>query len=66
MIKLNDFQTSWGLIEADVVETVKEFGRSGWYILGQGVKDFEIELTKFYPNNKNLFHVAILRPWHNK
>lgn len=51
MIKLNDFQTSWIQIENEVLDSVKKFGRSGWYILGQGVKDFEEELVKFYPGN---------------
>jgi dTDP-3-amino-3,4,6-trideoxy-alpha-D-glucose transaminase len=52
MIKLNDFQLLWTQIEKEVIDSVKKFGKSGWYILGQGVKDFEQELTKFYPNNK--------------
>jgi dTDP-4-amino-4,6-dideoxygalactose transaminase len=51
MIKLNDFQTSWEQIENDVINSVKKFGRSGWYILGQEVKNFEEELVKFYPGN---------------
>jgi len=51
MIKLNDFQTIWGQIENEVIDSVKKFGRGGWYILGQGVKDFEEELVKFYPGN---------------
>lgn len=58
MIKLNDFQTSWTQIENEVVETVKKFGRGGWYILGQGVKNFEEELTKFYPGNNFCVGVA--------
>lgn len=52
MIKLNDFQKSWKLIEKEVIGSVKKFGKSGWYILGEGVKNFEKELIKFYPKNK--------------
>jgi dTDP-4-amino-4,6-dideoxygalactose transaminase len=58
MIKLNDFQTSWKQIENEVLKTVKKFGRSGWYILGQGIKDFEEELLKFYPGNNYCVGVA--------
>jgi dTDP-3-amino-3,4,6-trideoxy-alpha-D-glucose transaminase len=52
MIKQNDFQALWKSIENEILDSVKQFGKSGWYILGQGVIDFEHELTKFYPDNK--------------
>lgn len=52
MIKLNDFTKQWSLIESDVLKAVSEFGKSGWYILGDEVKAFEQKLVKFYPPNK--------------
>lgn len=54
MIQLNDFIRQWKIVESDALEAVKRFGKSGWYILGNEVKEFELSFSRFSGN----LHVA--------
>ena len=47
MIPLNDFLRQWESIGADVLACVQRVGRSGWYILGKEVEEFEAALAQF-------------------
>lgn len=47
-ILLNDFTRQWKLIEADVLAAVQRVGASGWYILGNEVRQFEEELARLW------------------
>ncbi len=46
-ILMNDFQRQWEEIGTDVLAGVERVGRSGWYILGSEVSEFEKELAAF-------------------
>ena len=48
MILLNDFQRQWEEIGADILRATQDVGASGWYILGERVKEFEANLGKFW------------------
>lgn len=48
MILLNDFGRQWAETGADVVGAVERVGSSGWYVLGQSVKDFEKHLAEWW------------------
>lgn len=41
MIQFNDFKRQWLDTEADTLAAVKAVGESGWYILGDKVREFE-------------------------
>lgn len=45
-ILLNDFKKQWAEIGANVLNAVEQVGASGWYILGNFVAKFEVELSK--------------------
>jgi dTDP-3-amino-3,4,6-trideoxy-alpha-D-glucose transaminase len=45
VIPLNDFKQQWSEIGADVLKAVEAVGKSGWYILGQNVGNFEQALA---------------------
>jgi len=48
LILLNDFKRQWAETGADVMQAVQAVGESGWFILGQSVKDFETDLARFW------------------
>ena len=48
MILANDFQRQWADIGPDVLRAVERVGQSGWYILGDEVRQFEIELACYW------------------
>lgn len=48
-VLLNDFQRQWTEIGSDVHAAVELVGTSGWYILGQEVRDFEAAFASFWP-----------------
>lgn len=48
MILNNDFQRQWAEIGADVLAAVERTGRSGWYVLGEEVRQFERDLAGFW------------------
>jgi dTDP-3-amino-3,4,6-trideoxy-alpha-D-glucose transaminase len=48
MILLNDFQRQWEAVRADVLKTTEDVGASGWYILGQEVRNFEVSLARYW------------------
>jgi len=45
-VLLNDFKKQWAEIGTTVVQAVEQVGASGWYILGNNVSNFEVELSK--------------------
>lgn len=47
-ILANDFQRQWADIGADVLRAVQRVGQSGWYVLGEEVKQFEWELASYW------------------
>lgn len=49
MILMNDFQAQWAELQKPFQETFQKVGSSGWYILGQEVKNFETSLAKAWP-----------------
>lgn len=51
-IKLNDFKLHWKTLEKEILNTTKKVGRSGWYILGKEVINFENTLLLFFPGLK--------------
>ncbi len=48
MILLNDFQRQWETIRKDILKTTEKVGASGWYILGQQVREFEASLAAYW------------------
>lgn len=46
MVPANDFRALWDEIQSDVLAAVERVGKSGWYILGKEVRDFEIALAE--------------------
>lgn len=48
MILANDFQRQWADIGSDVLGAVERVGKSGWYVLGDEVRQFETELAGFW------------------
>ena len=48
MIPLNDFARQWQEIRDSVLQAMENVGRSGWYILGREVADFETALAEFW------------------
>jgi dTDP-4-amino-4,6-dideoxygalactose transaminase len=45
MILLNDFQRQWRDTRVGVLEAIDAVGESGWYILGEEVREFETALA---------------------
>lgn len=45
MIPMNDFRRQWADIGSDVLAAVERTGQSGWYVLGEEVKQFEDALA---------------------
>ena len=48
MIQLNDFERQWRDTRAAVLEAVAIVGESGWYILGEEVREFEAALARHW------------------
>jgi dTDP-3-amino-3,4,6-trideoxy-alpha-D-glucose transaminase len=48
MIPANDFQRQWTDIGPELMKAFEAVGRSGWYVLGSEVRDFESALTRFW------------------
>src|SRR5436309_3751118 len=48
MILLNDFQRQWRDTREGVLEAVDAVGESGWYILGEEVRQFESALARHW------------------
>ena len=48
MILMNDFGRQWADTGADVLEAVEKTGASGWYVLGNSVKEFERDLAAWW------------------
>ena len=48
MILANDFQRQWADVGEDVVGAVERVGKSGWYVLGNEVQQFEAELAEYW------------------
>ncbi len=48
MILLNDFKRQWAGTGVDVMRAVEAVGTSGWYILGESVKNFERSLSAYW------------------
>ena len=46
LIVLNDFQAQWELCREKALAAVERVGKSGWYVLGNEVKNFEERLAK--------------------
>lgn len=44
----NDFARQWAEIGVDVLSAVERVGRSGWYVLGREVAEFEADLAAFW------------------
>ncbi|MFY9724811.1 MAG: DegT/DnrJ/EryC1/StrS family aminotransferase [Bryobacteraceae bacterium] len=44
----NDFKRQWAEIADDVLAAVAEVGASGWYILGNQVREFEADLAAYW------------------
>jgi dTDP-3-amino-3,4,6-trideoxy-alpha-D-glucose transaminase len=44
-IQANDFQRQWSEVGPDVLRAVDRVGKSGWYVLGNEVEQFEKELA---------------------
>jgi dTDP-3-amino-3,4,6-trideoxy-alpha-D-glucose transaminase len=47
-ILANDFTRQWTDLGDDVLSAVERVGRSGWYILGSEVRDFEHDLAEYW------------------
>ncbi|MBM3783533.1 MAG: DegT/DnrJ/EryC1/StrS family aminotransferase [Acidobacteria bacterium] len=47
-VLLNDFRRQWADTKDDVLAAVAETGESGWYVLGQQVREFESALAAFW------------------
>jgi dTDP-3-amino-3,4,6-trideoxy-alpha-D-glucose transaminase len=47
-ILANDFTRQWTDLGDDVIAAVERVGRSGWYVLGGEVRDFEQDLAAFW------------------
>ncbi len=47
-VLLNDFKRQWAEIGSDVLRAVEKVGASGWYVLGQEVRRFEIALASHW------------------
>jgi dTDP-4-amino-4,6-dideoxygalactose transaminase len=45
MISANDFRRQWLDIQEDAVATFRKVGESGWYILGDEVREFEASIA---------------------
>jgi len=48
MISANDFGRQWLDIQEDAVATFRKVGESGWYILGDEVREFEASLAAYW------------------
>ncbi len=48
MIPANDFERQWRDIESDALAAFRKVGESGWYILGNEVRDFEAALAAYW------------------
>ncbi|HEY4442395.1 MAG TPA: DegT/DnrJ/EryC1/StrS family aminotransferase, partial [Candidatus Elarobacter sp.] len=48
MILLNDFKRQWADTRQTALETFDAVGASGWYVLGEQVRDFESALAAFW------------------
>lgn len=48
LILANDFKALWADIAADTIAAVQRVGESGWYVLGEEVRQFETELAAFH------------------
>jgi len=48
MIPANDFQRQWQDIQEDAIAAFRATGASGWYILGQEVREFESALASYW------------------
>jgi dTDP-3-amino-3,4,6-trideoxy-alpha-D-glucose transaminase len=48
MIPANDFQRQWQDIQNDALAAFKQVGESGWYILGNELRDFEAALASYW------------------
>ena len=48
MILLNDFKRQWEATRSDALAAFESVGASGWYILGQELRDFEAALARYW------------------
>ncbi len=48
MISTNDFRRQWLDIQEDAVAAFRKVGESGWYILGDEVREFEASLAAYW------------------
>jgi dTDP-3-amino-3,4,6-trideoxy-alpha-D-glucose transaminase len=48
MILANDFKRQWADLGKDALAAVERVGQSGWYVLGNEVRNFETELAIFW------------------
>lgn len=42
----NNFKTQWEELEAEYVAAFRDFGASGWYVMGESLEAFEADLAK--------------------
>lgn len=47
-VLMNDFGRQWDDVREEALAVVDRVGRSGWYILGQRVREFEAALGRFW------------------
>jgi dTDP-4-amino-4,6-dideoxygalactose transaminase len=47
-VLLNDFKRQWSEIGTDVLQAVEQVGASGWYVLGEQVRRFEMDLAGYW------------------
>src|SRR5215831_14585871 len=48
MILLNDFRRQWLATRTEVLDAVCAVGDSGWYLLGEQIRNFEGSLAQFW------------------
>jgi dTDP-4-amino-4,6-dideoxygalactose transaminase len=47
-IQMNDFERQWVDVRDDALRVFEAVGRSGWYILGPSVREFEVALGAYW------------------
>ena len=48
VVNLNEFQRLWDVAGSEVLEAVETVGKSGWYVLGRHVEEFEEKLADYW------------------
>lgn len=48
VVKLNEFRRLWETAGSEVLEAVGAVGKSGWYVLGRQVEEFESSLADYW------------------